>query len=110
MVSGGRHGAGVRGVLAGNRVSILPDGVLHIRDVRNEDQMSMYTCTTRNVLTDDEKSSGFAYLRVHGQFSLPPSLPLSQVAKTRHTNIQRSSRLRPPLPFQCAQPDKKLGH
>ena len=49
---------GVRGVLAGNRVSILPDGVLHIRDVRNEDQMSMYTCTTRNVLTDDEKSSG----------------------------------------------------
>ena len=53
-------------MLAGNRVSILPDGVLHIRDVRNEDQMSMYTCTTRNVLTDDEKSSGFAYLRVHG--------------------------------------------
>ena len=57
-------------VIAGNRVSILPDGVLHIRDVRNEDQMSMYTCTTRNVLTDDEKSSGFAYLRVHGQSCL----------------------------------------
>ena len=48
-------------------MSILPDGVLHIRDVRDEDQMSMYTCTTRNVLTGDEKSSGFAYLRVHGE-------------------------------------------
>lgn len=66
----------ITGCLADARMSILPDGVLHIRDVRNEDQMSMYTCTTRNVLTGDEKNSGFAYLRVHGQWSRSWPVPI----------------------------------
>lgn len=52
--------------LTGDRVSVLSDGELHIRDVRDEDRYSTYTCVARNILTGDEKPSKAAYLHVHG--------------------------------------------
>lgn len=52
--------------LTGDRISVLSDGELHIRDIRDEDKYSMYTCVARNILTGDEKPSKAAYLHVHG--------------------------------------------
>ena len=48
-------------------MSVLSDGELHIRDVRDEDRYSTYTCVARNILTGDEKHSKVAYLHVHGR-------------------------------------------
>ncbi|GFR74889.1 down syndrome cell adhesion molecule [Elysia marginata] len=49
------------------RVSILQDGVLHIRGVQAEDagRRSPYSCITRNVLTGENRTSGGASLRLH---------------------------------------------
>ncbi|RUS90023.1 hypothetical protein EGW08_002210, partial [Elysia chlorotica] len=49
------------------RVSILRDGVLHIRGVQAEDtgRRSPYTCVTRNILTGENRTSDGAYLTLH---------------------------------------------
>ncbi|XP_046582612.1 Down syndrome cell adhesion molecule homolog [Haliotis rubra] len=64
---------GTQRVQPGGRVSILPDGRLHLRDVRDTDGMSTYQCHTRNILTGEEKMSSFAYLKVHD----PPATQIS---------------------------------
>lgn len=56
---------GTKPIQAGDRISVLSDGELHIRDIRDEDKYSMYTCVARNILTGDEKPSKAAYLHVH---------------------------------------------
>ncbi|XP_055866242.1 cell adhesion molecule DSCAM-like isoform X4 [Biomphalaria glabrata] len=49
------------------RVSILQDGVLHIRNVQDEDtgMLSLYTCVTRNILTGENRTSKSATIRIH---------------------------------------------
>ncbi|KAK3107290.1 hypothetical protein FSP39_011199 [Pinctada imbricata] len=56
---------GTKPIYAGERVSILDDGELHIRDIRDADRYTTYRCVARNILTLEEKTSAFAYLRVH---------------------------------------------
>ncbi|XP_062570430.1 cell adhesion molecule DSCAM-like isoform X2 [Saccostrea cucullata] len=56
---------GTKSIQAGDRVSILSDGELHIRDIRDEDRYTTYKCVARNILTGDEKFSKMAYLHVH---------------------------------------------
>ncbi|ESO90667.1 hypothetical protein LOTGIDRAFT_163887 [Lottia gigantea] len=52
-------------IVAGGRISILPSGELHIRDVRKADGLAMYSCRSKNILTGDERGSAFATLHVH---------------------------------------------
>ena len=52
---------------AGSRVSILSNGELHIRDIRDDDKYTMYRCIARNVLTLEENTSEFAYVKMHGK-------------------------------------------
>ncbi|KAK3760239.1 hypothetical protein RRG08_052187 [Elysia crispata] len=49
------------------RVSILRDGVLHIRGVQAEDtgRLSPYTCITRNILTGENRTSDGASITLH---------------------------------------------
>ncbi|KAJ8316349.1 hypothetical protein KUTeg_006363 [Tegillarca granosa] len=51
--------------IKGDRVSILSDGELHIRDIRAEDRFTPYACVAKNILTGEEKSSDVAYLHTH---------------------------------------------
>ena len=53
----------------GERFSVLPSGELHIRDVQAEDSYVSYRCTTRNILTGEEKVSDPATLFVIGEFT-----------------------------------------
>ena len=56
---------GTKEIVAGERVSLFPDGKLQIRDIREEDKYTTYRCTARNILTREEEVSSFAYLHVH---------------------------------------------
>ena len=54
----------------GGRVSILPSGELHIRDVRELDGLYQYRCYTRNRLTGKTKSSQAARLTLAGKYAV----------------------------------------
>ncbi|XP_059143240.1 cell adhesion molecule DSCAM-like [Physella acuta] len=58
---------GDRELYSDGNISVLPDGVLHIRNVQEEDTglSALYTCVTRNVLTGENRTSKGASLRLH---------------------------------------------
>ncbi|OWF38939.1 Down syndrome cell adhesion molecule [Mizuhopecten yessoensis] len=56
---------GTNPIVEDERISLLYDGELHIRDIRDADQFTTYRCVARNTLTGEEKSSSYAYLTVH---------------------------------------------
>ncbi|XP_070549958.1 cell adhesion molecule Dscam1-like [Ptychodera flava] len=60
---------GATTIVPGDRYSILDNGELHIRHVRDEDAQTRYRCTTTHRLTGQRKTSQPARLSVHSKLS-----------------------------------------
>ncbi|KAL5020556.1 hypothetical protein ScPMuIL_003448 [Solemya velum] len=56
---------GSKDIVPGDRLRVLSDGRLYVRNVREEDGESQYRCTTENTLTGDRRSSSPANLHIH---------------------------------------------